>query len=155
MQKTFCIHKSMLSNARKEYCLKHVVQNETRFWRVLFCSHYSRIPLQLTLSPSSIQKPFCLFRLSLFVSLHPVSLIVTFAPPPQPPSLPFSCFFPLSPRHIQEQLYNFHALVDFFKSSFPQYYLYINFFIRKLLLTLRYQTQEGFPQWGQFFQNNF
>ena len=23
------------------------------------------------------------------------------------------------------------------------------------LLTLRYQTCEGFPQWGQFFRNNF
>ena len=22
-------------------------------------------------------------------------------------------------------------------------------------LILRYQTYEGFPQWGQFFQNNF
>ena len=41
----------------------------------------------------------------------------------------------------------------FFKFGMKQYGK--KFGKNKNLLTLRYQTYEGFPQWGQFFQNNF
>ena len=37
--------------------------------------------------------------------------------------------------------------------QFPIYCVPIN--EKCVRLTLRYETYEGFPQWGQFFQNNF